>query len=137
MDTGNKFIRGDTAVTVIMITLNEAHQLDSVFKNLSGWANEILILDSYSKDETIDMCLDNNIYVAQRRFTNFGDQWNAALEKLPISNTWTMKLDPDERLSEELKQEISDFIESSPKASGAIIKEDFGLWENQCPCLNL
>ena len=121
MDPSNKFIQGDTPVTIIMITLNEAHQLNSVFENLSGWANEVLILDSYSKDETINICLENNIYVAQRKFTNFGDQWNAAINQLPISNPWTLKLDPDERLSEELKKEISDFIKNNPKESGAIL----------------
>ena len=41
--------------------------------------------------------------MVQRRFRGFGDQWNFALRGLPITAPWTMKLDPDERLSEDLK----------------------------------
>jgi hypothetical protein len=44
--------------------------------------------------------------VVQRRFRGFGDQWNFALEHLPITAPWTMKLDPDERLSDELKANL-------------------------------
>jgi hypothetical protein len=42
----------------------------------------------------------------QRRFRGFGDQWNFALRELPIAAPWTMKLDPDERLSDELKANL-------------------------------
>jgi len=44
------------SIAVILITLNEAHNLKRLFKNLSGWANEIYVLDSYSKDNTVDIC---------------------------------------------------------------------------------
>jgi hypothetical protein len=43
------------------------------------------------------------VHVVQRRFRGFGDQWNFALTHLPITAPWTMKLDPDERLSDALK----------------------------------
>lgn len=46
----------------------------------------------------------------QRKFRGFGDQWNFALRELPITAPWTMKLDPDERLSDELKKSISEAI---------------------------
>jgi hypothetical protein len=42
----------------------------------------------------------------QRRFRGFGDQWNFALRELPIKAPWTMKLDPDERLSDKLKSSL-------------------------------
>jgi hypothetical protein len=44
--------------------------------------------------------------VVQRPFKGFGDQWNFALNELPIEAQWTMKLDPDERLTEDLKRQI-------------------------------
>jgi glycosyltransferase involved in cell wall biosynthesis len=99
-------------ISVILITLNEGHNIDSALKNISGWANEVFIVDSYSKDDTVDIALRNGAHVVQRRFRNFGDQWNFALNNLPISSPWVMKLDPDERLSDALKSNINKAIVS-------------------------
>jgi hypothetical protein len=89
-----------------MISLNEAHNLEAVLQNLSGWAQEVFLVDSFSADDTIDIALKHGVQVVQRRFRGFGDQWNFALRELPITAAWTMKLDPDERLTDELKREI-------------------------------
>jgi hypothetical protein len=42
----------------------------------------------------------------QRKFIGFGDQWNFAMQELPITAPWTMKLDPDERVTPELAAAI-------------------------------
>jgi len=92
-----------------MISLNEGHNIVDVLDNLKGWAQEVFLVDSYSQDETVDVALRYGVHVVQRRFCGFGEQWNFALRELPISAPWTMKLDPDERLTEELKHEIVEF----------------------------
>ena len=102
-DKNKKFYPGDLSISVVMISLNEAHHLEDVAKNLSGWAKEIFLIDSYSKDDTIDKALELGIHVVQRKFQGFGDQWNFAIENMPIKTDWVMKLDPDERMSDELK----------------------------------
>jgi hypothetical protein len=79
-----------------------------VLQNLKGWAQEVFLLDSYSKDDTIDIALRHGVQVVQRRFRGFGDQWNFALRELPITAPWTMKMDPDEQLSDELKANLID-----------------------------
>lgn len=97
---------GTAPVGVIMIALNEAHHMEAVLRNLEGWAQEVFLVDSYSSDGTVDIALAHGVHVVQRAFTGFGDQWNFALRELPIAAPWTMKLDPDERLSDALKHEI-------------------------------
>lgn len=105
-NAAHKWKPGTAPVAVVMITLNEAHHLRDALENLSGWAQEVFIVDSYSRDETVDIALSYGAHVVQRRFRGFGDQWNFALSEMPISAPFTMKMDPDERLSEELKREI-------------------------------
>ena len=105
MNISKEWEPGIAPVAVVMISLNEEHNLEEVFKNLKGWAQEVFLVDSYSKDKTIDIALKHGVNVVQRKFKNFGDQWNFALT-LPISAQWTMKLDPDERISKELKSSI-------------------------------
>jgi glycosyltransferase involved in cell wall biosynthesis len=98
--------RGSAPVAVVMISLNEGHNMEAACQNLAGWAQEVFLVDSHSQDDTVDIALRHGVHVVQRRFRGFGDQWNFALEHLPISAPWTMKLDPDERLSDELKANL-------------------------------
>lgn len=112
---------GTAPVAVVMISLNEAHNLDEVCRNLRGWAQEVHLVDSYSTDRTIDIALRHGVRVVQRRFRGFGDQWSFALERLPISAPWTMKLDPDERLTDELKRGIERII-AGGKADGIEVR---------------
>ena len=104
---------GLAPIAVVMMSLNEGHNMEAVCQNLSGWAQQVFLVDSYSQDDTIDIALRHGIHVVQRRFRGFGDQWNFALQKLPITAPWTMKLDPDERLSDQLKTTIQTAIEYS------------------------
>lgn len=97
---------GPVPVAVVMITLNEAHNMGAVLENLRGWAQEVHVVDSYSHDDTVGIALKHGAKVVQRSFRGFGDQWNFALNKLPTAAPWTMKLDPDERLTPELKAAI-------------------------------
>jgi glycosyltransferase involved in cell wall biosynthesis len=97
---------GTAPVAVVMISLNEAHNMETVLKNLEGWAQEVFLVDSCSADDTVGIALRHGVHVVQRRFTGFGDQWNFALNALPITAPWTMKLDPDERLTNEIKLQI-------------------------------
>jgi glycosyltransferase involved in cell wall biosynthesis len=102
----NQWCFGDVSVAVVMITLNEAHTIKDALLNVKGWASEVFIVDSCSTDDTVDIALSSGATVIQRNFTGFGNQWNFALENLPIKSQWVMKLDPDERISSELKNSI-------------------------------
>jgi glycosyltransferase involved in cell wall biosynthesis len=97
---------GSAPVAVVMISLNEGHNMRQVLENLSGWAQQVFLVDSCSADETVSIALSYGVHVVQRKFVGFGDQWNFALEEMPISAPWTMKLDPDERLTDELKSSL-------------------------------
>ncbi len=105
--------RGENTVpvAVIMISLNEAHNMEAVLQDLHGWAEEVFLVDSYSSDATVSIALEHGAHVVQRRFKGFGDQWNWALENLPVTAPWSMKLDPDERLTDELKASIARAVE--------------------------
>lgn len=105
-------------VTVIMLTLNEEYNLPGAIENVKDWAEEIFIVDSCSTDKTVDIALEHSVYIVQRPFTNFGDQWNFALEKLPIKTPWTFKLDPDERLSAELINEMRKLFKGKQEYCG-------------------
>lgn len=107
------WVSGAIPVAVVMISLNEARNMSAVLENLNGFAAEVFLVDSYSSDNTVDIALAHGVHVVQRKFRGFGDQWNFAVSELPITAPWTMKLDPDERLNDELKRSIGEIIARS------------------------
>lgn len=115
------WIAGRVPVAVVLISLNEGHNMRAVLENITGWAQEVFLVDSCSQDETVDIALEFGVHVVQRRFRGFGDQWNFALNYLPIRAPWTMKIDPDERLTNELKSSIEDLIDSD-QADGIVLE---------------
>ena len=105
-------------VSIIMLTLNEEYNLPGAIESIKDWAEEIFIVDSLSTDKTVDIAFDHGVNIVQRPFTNFGDQWNFALERLSIKTDWTFKLDPDERVTSELVAEIRRVTESKDSYNG-------------------
>jgi hypothetical protein len=101
---------GTAPIAVVMISLNEAHNMEAVMQNLAGWAQQVFLVDSCSADDTVTIALKHGVQVVQRRFKGFGDQWDFAVNDLPITAPWTMKLDPDERLTDELKESIQRMV---------------------------
>ena len=120
-----KWPLGKVPIAVVMISLNEAHNMEAVLENLKGWAQEVFLVDSYSQDETVDIALRYGVHVVQRQFRGFGDQWNFALRELPINARWTMKLDPDERLSDELKQNLQKVLRNGTADGFSVMRR---LW---------
>lgn len=104
---------GTAPVAVVMISLNEGHNMRAACESLMGWAQEVFLVDSFSQDDTVDIALQYGVHVVQRRFQGFGDQWNFALNHLPVTAPWTMKLDPDERLTDKLKLEIKQTLKDT------------------------
>ena len=93
-------------LAIVMISLNEEHNMRAVLENISPLAHEVFLVDSYSTDDTVAIARQFGVHVIQRAFDGFGKQWNFALKNLPITAPWTMKLDPDERIDSELATSI-------------------------------
>ncbi len=123
---------GSAPVAVVMISLNEGHNLEEVLKNLKGWAQEVFLVDSCSTDQTVEIALKHGVHIVQRRFKGFGDQWNFALRTLPITAPWTMKLDPDERLTAELKRSLERIVERD-EPDGIIIERRLRFMDTALP----
>ncbi len=99
-------------VTVIIPTFNEASNLAAALDSLAGWAETVFVVDSYSTDETVEVALSraaDGVRVVQHPFENYSSQWNWALDRLPITSSWTMKLDADERVTRAFKEDFVAF----------------------------
>lgn len=110
-------------ISVIILTYNEELNFEHCLKSVAGWAGEIIIIDSFSTDKTLEIAKKYGAQVHQHEFKNQADQFNWALDSVEIKNNWILRLDADERLTEELKKEIAEKLPNIPKeVAGFYIK---------------
>lgn len=109
---------GNMKISAVIITYNEEDRLPDALASLEGSADEIVVVDSYSTDRTVEIARAAGANVWQNRFEDYGRQKNFAMEK--AGHEWILNLDADERVSPELKRAISDLREkAAPPAAAA------------------
>ena len=96
-------------ITAIIPTYNEEIHIERAIQSVS-FADEIIIIDSYSTDQTVEIATRYNTRIIQRDFDNFSNQKNHAIEQ--ATNNWIVLLDSDERIESKLKSEIIKAINS-------------------------
>lgn len=94
-------------LSVIIPTFNEE---DCLYRALYSvkFADEIILVDSFSSDKTVEIAKQFNCKVVERQFDNFSNQKNHALKFATCD--WILFLDADERITYNLQHEILDSI---------------------------
>lgn len=93
-------------ITPLILTYNEAPNIARVLGGL-GWAREIVVVDSFSDDETVRIAESfTNVRVVQREFDCHRNQWEFGLKETAISTPWVLALDADYVVTEELVAEL-------------------------------
>jgi glycosyltransferase involved in cell wall biosynthesis len=110
-------------LSVVIITLNEEDRLEDALKSCLNIADEIVVVDSFSTDRTVEIARQYGANIYKNRFMDYGSQKNAALDKAQYP--WVLNLDADERVSDQLEKEIQSLKqqpENSIPAEGFLIK---------------
>ncbi|BBJ00628.1 glycosyl transferase family 2 [Ferrigenium kumadai] len=101
-------------LSVILITKNEAANIRACLDSVA-WADEIIVVDSGSTDGTTAIARDFTQHVYEHDWPGFGPQKNRALDY--ATGEWVLSLDADERVTPELRAEITAVL-ASPRAEG-------------------
>jgi O-antigen ligase len=92
------------SLSVIMICRDEADRIERSLASVAGWADEIIVLDSGSKDGTPELCRRYATRVEETDWPGFGPQKRRALSLATCD--WVLSLDADEVVSKALRREI-------------------------------
>lgn len=93
-------------ITPLILTYNEAQNIERALKPLL-WAQDIVVVDSHSNDETLSLLAKYpQVRVFQRKFDCLENQWNFALEQTGLSTEWVLALDADYITTPKLVDEI-------------------------------
>ena len=91
-------------LSAVIITFNEEKNIARCLDSLEGVVDEIVVVDSFSKDNTKQICLDRGARFIENPFEGHIEQKNFAM--MQAENDYVLSLDADEALSENLKKSI-------------------------------
>jgi glycosyltransferase involved in cell wall biosynthesis len=97
-------------LSLIVLTYNEEIHIEHCLNSVRDWIGEIIIVDSFSTDRTLEICRKYTDRIYQHPFENQAKQFNWALDNVPITYDWVMRLDADEMVTPELGQEITEVL---------------------------
>ena len=100
---------------LIILTYNEELNLEQCLKSVQGLPKNIFVVDSGSTDKTVEIARRHGAHVVTHEFTNQAEQFNWALDNLPVESEWVLRLDADEYLMPELKEEIAASLDRFPE----------------------
>lgn len=110
-------------LTAIIMTKNEADNIEKCIKSVKQVAKRVVVVDSFSNDNTVDIAKKNGAEVFFHEFLNHSKQFNWAVENIHIETEWIMKIDADEELTSELITEIQNRLDQIPKdVNGIVLK---------------
>ncbi len=105
-------------ISALIITYNAGATLERCLKSLEGIVDEIVVVDSFSTDNTREICEKFGAGFIQNKFTGFMDQRNFALQF--ASHQYALTLDADEVLSDGLRKSLLK-VKENPEADAYYI----------------
>ena len=118
-------------ISVAIITLNAARELDRCLASVA-FADEIVVLDQQSGDNTAEVCLRHGAALHQTEWLGFGPTKNRAVSL--CRNRWVLSIDSDEEVNQELRAAIEGLPEEPDEAAFTInrLSRFLGSWIRHC-----
>lgn len=110
------------SISVIILTFNEELHIRRCLENVMSFARQVFVVDSFSKDKTVEIATEMGAVVVQHAWPgNQAEQFNWALDNLAIATDWILRLDADEFLTPELKNEMNEKLPQLSEDVSAVV----------------
>lgn len=109
-------------LTAVILTFNEADHVTACIESLK-WADRVVVVDSFSQDETVMLAGRAGAEIIQSPFQNYAQQRNFALDRL--QSDWVFFVDADERGTLALGQEVRAVMVSRPEAGWQVPRHNY------------
>jgi glycosyltransferase involved in cell wall biosynthesis len=117
-----------SGISVVVITLNEEKNIGDCLEAVR-WADERIVVDSFSTDATVAIAQERGARVLQRKWPGMvGTQRNVGLDA--VAGEWVLFLDADERVTPALREELLRTVQEGAVIGGRIPRRNFffGRW---------
>lgn len=111
-------------ITVIILTKNEEANIQRCIASVKDLAERIIVVDSESTDKTCEIAESMGAEVVVHPFVTHGQQFNWALDNLNITTKWVFRLDADEEVTADLREEIVNecISHANDNVNGLVVK---------------
>lgn len=114
-------------ISAVVTCFNNQETIAQCIESLS-FADEIVVLDSYSTDTTLDILKKMNCRIHQQQFKGFSEQKQTAIDL--AENDWVILLDSDEYLTKTAQQELSMWTKSKPQCDAYYLpRREWVFWQ--------
>lgn len=116
-------------ISAVIVTYNEANKLEGCLKSLQGFADEIIVVDLGSQDETKRLIRSCKVSLYHHKWVPYADPIrNFAISK--ASGPWILMLDPDERITKTLAAKLKELTKKTDFSAANIPSKNifFGKW---------
>ena len=101
-------------ISIILLTYEDEVQIKNCLQSVADLSDDIVVVDSFSKDRTTAICKQYGARVYQNPFVNQAIQFNWALDNIDLKYNWVLRLDSDEMVPNRLKAEMNDRVGKEP-----------------------
>jgi glycosyltransferase involved in cell wall biosynthesis len=105
-------------ISALVLTLNEEVNIARCLRSLT-WCDDVVVLDSYSTDRTIEIARSFNARVVQRSFDNWSNHQNWANQNISFKHPWVYYSDADEVIPVDLRNEMLDVVSRADDSCAA------------------
>lgn len=101
-------------LTVLILTFDEARHIERAIASVAGIARQVVVVDSFSTDDTVERARNAGALVFQNKFVNQSKQFQWGLDHAGIATGWVMRLDADEVIEPDLAAKLARELPTLP-----------------------
>jgi glycosyltransferase involved in cell wall biosynthesis len=101
-------------VTTVILTCDEEVHIARAIASARAFSHEVLVVDSFSRDRTVEIARSLGARVVQNAWVNYARQFRFALDECGIATEWVLRLDADERIGDDLAASLRETLPKLP-----------------------
>ena len=99
-------------LSAVIMTKNAESLVEGTLKSVAGWADEIVVIDGFSTDRTVEICKSYGAKVHQNRWDGYRFCTERNLGNEKATGDWCFHVDPDERATPEFREAVSKILQN-------------------------
>ncbi|MDD5729651.1 MAG: glycosyltransferase family 2 protein [Candidatus Omnitrophica bacterium] len=114
------------SISAVVLSKNASGKISNCINSLAGWADEIIVVDGESTDNTAEIAKKLGAVVYSHKFLgSFAAERNFGIEK--AKNGWVLQLDSDEVVTQEFKKECDSVLPDTHFSAFKFLRKNFFL----------
>lgn len=102
-------------LAAVILTKNEAKHIERCINSLKSVIDDIVVVDCYSTDNTVELAQTLGARVVQHPWKNYATQLNFGINECGITADWIWRIDADEYLEGGLGEAVKEYIQTAPE----------------------